>query len=176
MHDCCLQRLLIHLFVGCESSLHLTLPHAGCKDIVSTCAAVLSTVKRLSNLPLLWSIVLCVLKRKSHPKWWVNSSCFWYFWFVAVIITEPCQIPACLTLYCFQYCLYSSTHKQHDLVYHSRFTCSRHCWAFHWWLHTTAIPLQMHNKYTGIKKVISNCCDVLKQFNLVPWFVDWKQF
>lgn len=140
------QRLVIHLFLGCEPRLHSTLPHTSYKDIVSACGATQWWVLQKCFL-----ICLCFevsssvfLERKATEiKSQFKLFLIGDFFFNVVLITKPCQIASYLTLYCSQYCLYSSTHKQHDLVYHSRFTCFRHCWSFHWWLHMTVIHLQM---------------------------------
>lgn len=140
------QRLVIHLFLGYKPRLHSTLPHTSYKDIVSFCGAAQSWVlqKMLSHLPSVWSIVLCVLRKKSHRNYESIQADLIGDFFCVVAITKPCQIAfVCLTHYCFQYCLHSSTHKQHDLVYHSRFTCSRHWWSFHCELHTPIFHLQL---------------------------------
>lgn len=128
-------------------------PTLSYKDIVSTCGATQWWVLQKCCLICLCFEVSSSLflerkatKIKTHFKLFLGDDFIYLYFFVcvfSVLIMKPCQIASYLTLYCFHYCLYASTHKQHDLVYHSRFTCFRHCWSFHWWLHTTVIHPQM---------------------------------
>lgn len=130
------QRLAIHLFLGCKPRLHSTLPHMSYKDnIVSSCATAQSWILQKCCLIFRW-FEASSFKRKTTEVM-SQFKLFWEVTFGVVVITKPCQIALCSTRYCFQYCLHSSTHKQHDLVYHSRFTCSRRWWSFHCKLHMT---------------------------------------
>lgn len=160
------QSLVIHLFLGCEPRLHSTLLHSGNKDIVSSCGAAQSWVLQKCCLICLWFEELSSLL--SERKAVENMSQFKLFFFfkgafACVVVTKPCQIAlVCITSVCFQYCLHSSAHKQHDLVYRSRFTCSRHWWSFHCNPHMTINHLQMGEQHSSVKKEVWKC--ILKLF------------